>query len=122
MSISYNEDGTLLSATKQRRLTILAALNGAFALIVVFGWTLVAPSVAEAWGWATAAHVERGTGLEVLRYPFALLWGIPCLGICSSWIAKKSRKNALAFACAIAPLVFMGLVFGWFYIAPLEWL
>ena len=121
MSISYNEDGSLLSPAKQRRLKALVALNAAFAFAVVFGWTLVAPSVSEAWGWATHAHVERGTGLEILRYPFALLWGLPCLGVATSWIARKSKQNTLAFACAFAPLLFMGLIFGWYHLAPLEW-
>ncbi len=121
MSISYNEDGTLLSAVKRRRLKILTAINATFALSVVFGWTLVAPSIAEAWGWATHAHVERGSGLEVLRYPFALLWGIPFIGIAGSWLAGKSKKNALALTCALAPILFMAMVFGWYFIAPSEW-
>lgn len=121
MSISYNEDGALLSPAQQRRLKFLVGFNAGFALLVVFGWTLVAPSIAAAWGWATDAHVARGTGLEILRYPFALLWGLPCLGIGGSWLARKSQQNTLAFACALAPVAFMSMVFGWYYIFPSAW-
>ena len=46
---------------------------------------------------------------------------VPFLGICFSWLAQKSGKMHMARFCGVYPIAFLGLLCGWYYLAPLGW-
>ena len=122
MLITYNADGTPNAAPHGRVLKVLILVNAVFALTVVFGWTLVSLFISEPMAWATWHTVSRGTTiLELFAYPFSLLWVTPALGIMIAWLANKSKQYALAHACVLLPILFLGLICGWFYFTPEDW-
>ena len=122
MLISYSADGTPYNPAHGRRLAALMTVNAAFAIAVVFAWTFVSLFVEEPLAWATWSAVNPGNSfLELFYYPFSLLWMMPSFGTMGAWLAHKSRRPALAYTCALLPIAFLGLVFGWYYFTPPEW-
>ena len=122
MLITYNADGTPARSGHGRKIAALMVLNAAFAMTVIFGWTLVSLFMAEPMHWATWYAVSRGsTILEMFYYPFSLLWLLPSCGIMGAWVALKSKKPAIAYAFVLLPLLFMVLIFGWYYFTPEDW-
>lgn len=122
MSIAYYEDIKSAPLQRNNALFFLVAVNAIFAVTVLFGWTLVSILIVEPFSWATWMPVSRGSNLEdVIRYPFAMLWVMPLLGITGTWFAVKGRQRALAYLFVLIPIVFLSIVFGWYYLAPVEW-
>ena len=122
MSISYYEDGTPIIPPRSRKLLALMAANAAFAMVMLFAWTVVSLFVAEPMSWATWMPISRGSTFEdVVRYPFVLLWLMPASGIAGAWFAMKAGRMPLAYACVGLPIVVMSLVFGWYYLTPPDW-
>lgn len=124
MSISYHVEGSgqVPAGAMSRRLILLILLNIGVAATVLFGWTMVSLFVLPPLEWATWMPVYRGsTFVELLRYPFVVLWLWPLLGVAGAWLAHKSGKRALAVACAALPVLLLMLVFGSYYILPAEW-
>lgn len=99
----------------------MLGVNAAFAAAVVFAWAYVALVISEPLAWATWMPVGRTWRPGMLEYPFALLWALPGAGIVSAWSARKARNMSLAYFSASLPIVTLALMFGWYYLAPVEW-
>lgn len=121
MLISYYEDGSVHNPPT-RRLQLVMLANCLFAGLVLSSWTLISLFVVGPLEWATWMPVSRGNSIEeAIRYPFCILWLWPLLGVAGAWLANKSGKVGLAYICAALPLVIMSLIFGWFYLVPIDW-
>ena len=123
MSISYDLDGNGAPKAWSKTLLVLMGINGIFALAMLCAWTFLSLFVAEPLSWATWMRVTRGYGMmEIFDYPFVLLWLLPGAGMATAWVASQTRKWAMAYAALSLPIVILGFVFGWFYLAPPDWL
>jgi hypothetical protein len=121
MTISYYEDGKG-DGRLPRRLLALMIANGCVAVVAVVAWTAASLFVAEPMSWATWVPISRGDSLDdLLEYPFVLLWLMPAAGAGAAWLAAKLRHRMAAYASVGLPLVLLGLVFGWYYLAPAAW-
>ena len=69
--------------------------------------------------WAT--WYGLGSRPELFDYPFVVLWLLPAGGICGGWLAEKAQNRRLSCFFALFPLLFLGLLFGWYYLLPVEW-
>ena len=107
---------------KRHRLqTMLQLINLGFVVVIISAWTFVALFVTEPIGWATWAPLSRGWRPGMLEYPFTLLWGLPVAGVAAAWLAQKNNFKALSYALLTFPILILGLIFGWYYLAPVEW-
>jgi hypothetical protein len=102
-----------------RVLSGLLVANATFALSSLSWCTFMSLFVAEPMRWATWHGL--GSRPELLDYPFVLLWLLPVGGVCVAWLADKGDNRRLAYFFALFPLLFLGLLFGWFYLVPVEW-
>ena len=89
------------------------------AILIVCFWNILAPYLTEPLSWATARNLPPRPGL--LETPTALVWLIPLLSGVGAWLALNLRLVQTAWLFAIFPLLYIGLVGGWFYLAPLAW-
>lgn len=104
-------------------MTFLMLANAVVAMTVLFAWTAVSLYIVEPIAWATWMPVRRGTTFEDLfEYPFVMLWFMPAAGIFGAWLALKIGRRALAISCVTLPLGLLGLIFGWYYLAPAAYL
>ena len=122
MLITYSADGKPATTPHGHILAALIIVDAAFALTVIFGWTFVSFFISEPVHWATWQAVGPGsTFLELFSYPFAMLWLMPATGILGAWAAHKSKRFSVAYTFALLPIVFLGLIFGWYYFTPADW-
>lgn len=121
MSISYTgSDASVVDRPSNSKLLVgLMLVNGAFACVAIFWWTLISFFIAEPIKWATWTGISARP--ELLEYPFSMLWMLPAAGICGAWLAKKAGRPRLAIRLAFFPILFIGLVLGWFYLTPPHW-
>lgn len=121
MSISYaGTDTAVVTAPRSpRALFGLLCINIAFAATSVFWWTMMSLFAAEPIKWATWTGISSSP--DLLEYPFSLLWMVPVASSIAAWLTHKGGKKRTAFNLACFPLIFLGLVFGWYYLAPPEW-
>jgi len=121
MSISYTGADTVVVArpSDSRLLLALMTIDGLFACIAVFWWTLISFFIAEPIKWATWTGMSSRP--ELLEYPFSVLWMLPAAGIGGAWLAKKAGRLRLALALAFFPILLIGLVLGWYYLTPPHW-
>jgi hypothetical protein len=119
VTISYYGDEAHAPSQPSGILTFLMVANAVVAMTVLFAWTAVSLYIVEPIAWATWMPVRRGTTFEDLfDYPFVMLWFMPAAGIVGAWLAQKFGHRALALTCVVLPLTLLGLIFGWFYLAP----
>lgn len=122
MLISYYEDGKVAPKQASRGLGAMVLLNASLSLGILFAWTYLSMFVAEPVAWATWMPVSRGYGFNgIFDYPFVMLWMMPLIGICGTWLSLKSTRLTLAYAFALVPLAMLFLIVGWFYLAPPDW-
>lgn len=122
MLITYYEDGTRASKGPSRLLVLLMAANVAFASTIMFAWTYISLIVAEPLSWATWMPISKGYGiLGVFDYPFLIFWVLPLIGVCGAWVSDKGGRKTAAFAFVGVPIAMLLLIFGWYYLAPVEW-
>lgn len=107
------------SATDSSLLLILFVVNATFAATSIFWWTFISLFVAQPIQWATWGGISSRP--DLIEYPFILLWLLPASGIAAGWIAKGIHQPRIACWLAFLPIVLLGLVFGWFYLIPVEW-
>ncbi|HWV79976.1 MAG TPA: hypothetical protein VNZ50_00975 [Hyphomicrobiaceae bacterium] len=123
MTISYYGDESRAPITPSGTMTFLMLANAVVAMTVLFAWTAVSLYIVEPIAWATWMPVRRGTTFEDLfEYPFVMLWFMPAAGIFGAWLALKIGRRALAISCVTLPLGLLGLIFGWYYLAPAAYL
>jgi hypothetical protein len=118
MSISYTgADTPVVEKPKSTRMLFaLMLVNSVFATTSVFWWTFMSLFVAEPIKWATWTGISSRP--DLFEYPFSLLWMIPGTAVCAAWLAHKAGKRRMALNLVIFPIVFLGLLFGWYYLAP----
>ena len=120
MSISYSAaDATTTRDLDPRFLRGFVTVNGAFALASVLWWAGLAGLLAEPLKWATVQGLPPNPGL--FEYPFCLCWMLPGSGICCAWVANKAGRRRAALGIALFPIVFLGLIVGWFWLVPSQW-
>lgn len=102
-----------------RFLVALMVVNATFAATSASWFTIIAVLVAEPMRWAT--WYGLGSSPELFDYPFVVLWLLPVGGICGAWLAEKGHNRRLALFFALYPLLFLGLLLGWYYLLPVEW-
>jgi hypothetical protein len=102
-----------------RFLFALMVANATFAASSASWCTFMSLFVTDPFRWATWHGL--GSRPELFDYPFLLLWLLPVSGICGAWLADKAGNRRLARFFALFPLLFLGLVFGWYYLVPVEW-
>lgn len=119
--MSYYDDAPQRKdhAAEQRVLLILSVVNATFAGTSVFLWTFLSLFVAEPIQWATWRGISSRP--DLIEYPFILLWMLPAAGIVAGWIAKRAGQMRIACWLAFFPIILLGLIFGWFYMAPIGW-
>lgn len=119
MLISYDIDGNGARRGWSKPLLALAAVNAAFAAMVLSAWTFASLFIADPIEWATWMRVHRGSNvMELFDYPFVLLWLMPAGGIAVAWMSGKSRQWGTAYAALTLPIVVLGFCFCWYYLAP----
>ena len=101
-------------------LIVLQAANLIFAAGCVFLWAMLSLLVEEPIRWATEYGI--GSRPQLFDYPFVLLWLMPVGGACVAWVAQQANRMTLAYVLACYPLAYIGLVVGWYYLAPSSWL
>jgi hypothetical protein len=114
----------LTADNKRRRrnsrfLALLFAINGLFVAGVLLWWHGLAIYMSEPVRWAT--WQAMGPRPSILDYPFFLLWTLPAGAVLCSWFAKKFGNMRMACGVAFFPVFYLGLILGWFYLAPSEW-
>lgn len=120
-SIAYADQIRVHAPKSEWPLLALLAINAVFVAAVVFAWAYVALVISEPLAWATWMPVGRSWRPGMLEYPFTLLWVLPGAGIISAWAARKSRNMPVANFCASLPIITLALMFGWYYLTPIEW-
>lgn len=118
MSISIYE-GKVRRNT--RPLQMLMAVNVLFAAAVVFAWAILSWFVAEPVAWATWGSLYKGSKPDLMDYPFVMLWAGPIGLACLAWLAMKGDYMQLAYTATLLPGVMLGLILGWYHLAPLAW-
>jgi hypothetical protein len=107
---------------KRRDLTplkLLVTANVVLGLCAVLFWEPMSVLIAEPILWATGQGI--GMSPELLDYPFVLIWFLPIACACVAWIAGKVGWTKLAYLAAFYPLLYLGLVFGWYHLTPAQW-
>jgi hypothetical protein len=102
-----------------RFLVALMVANAAFAGSSASWCTFISVFVTEPIRWAT--WYGLGSSPELFDYPFVVLWLLPVGGICGAWLAERGHNRRLACFFALFPLLFLALLFGWYYLMPVEW-
>ncbi|HRD76334.1 MAG TPA: hypothetical protein PK264_10385 [Hyphomicrobiaceae bacterium] len=102
--------------------TLLQIANIAITAVVLGAWTFIALFVVEPIGWATWAPVTRGWRPGLFEYPFTMLWGLPLCAVALAWLARRANFSGLNYALLLLPLALLGMIFGWYYLAPSDWL
>lgn len=116
MAISYSD---IRDKTDTPGFFALLVVNAALMLFFVLGWTAWADGLAEPLEWALT---EVGSPrLNLLAYPYLVLWSLPLACCVISSLANRYEMALLARIAGIAPPLLLGLVFGWYYLAPLSW-
>jgi len=100
-------------------LKVLVSANVVFGLCSVLFWEPVSLVIAEPILWATGQGI--GTRPELFDYPFVLIWLLPIACACIAWIASKAEWMKLAYFVAFYPMLYLGLVVGWYYLTPAQW-
>lgn len=100
-------------------LRVIMALNVAFGVACIFWWSTLSRYLADAMRWATWRGIDHAP--QMFDYPFVLLWLLPVTGIAGAWFVERSGKVQAASLVATAPMLLLGLVFGWYHLAPVEW-
>lgn len=94
-------------------------LNGLVAVSVVAYWTGVSLVLEEPFRWATGLGV--GTSPSLFEYPYVLLWIVPAGAAVIGWLSIHAELPALGRFVGIYPLLFLNLMVGWYYLAPVQW-
>jgi len=119
MLISYDMHGSGSSPNWSKPLKFFAFINGACVAVMLLAWPLVSMFVSDPIEWATWMRIQRGNNLmDALDYPFVLLWFLPMSGIAVAWVSSQSRNWGMAWMALTMPIMVLGLVFGWYYLAP----
>lgn len=116
MSLSYYEDG---QKSESPFSVACIVVNALVAVAVVFYWSGLSVVVAEPLKWATRGSVSPHPWM--FEYPYMLLWVVPIVAACASWLALKLRLRTLAAFVGAFPLIYLGLMTGWFYLTPAHW-
>ncbi len=123
MTISYYGGEARAPIPASGFMTSLMLANAVVAMTVLFAWTAVSLYIVEPVAWATWMPVRRGTTFEDLfEYPFVLLWLMPAAGIAGAWASLKFGRRALALTCVALPLALLSFIFGWYHLAPPNYL
>lgn len=107
------------SVADKRVLLVLFIVNATFAGTSLFMWTFLSLLIAEPIRWATWRGIDARP--DLLDYPFVLLWLLPASGILAGWVAMRAQQHKLACWLAFFPIILLGLIFGWYYLTPIEW-
>lgn len=116
MSLSYYDD-------RCKPQTVLArgwmVANAVIALGMLFYWSGLVGYVGEPYRWATQTGVSAHPGLFETNY--VVLWATPLLCMVSGWLAVRSRQYGIARIVGCYPTLFLGVMLGWYYLAPSHW-
>lgn len=100
-------------------LRVIMTLNVVFGVACIFWWPTLSRYLADAMRWATWRGIEQAPNL--FDYPFVLLWLLPISGIGAAWFVERSGKAQTACIVATLPILLLGMIFGWYHLAPPEW-
>lgn len=118
MSLSYYD---LQRKPKPR--TILArgwmAANALIALGMLFYWSGLVGYVGEPYRWATQSGISAQPGLFEANY--VALWATPLICLLAGWLALRSQQDSVARIVGSYPTFFLGVLLGWYYLAPQHW-
>ncbi len=117
MTLSLYEGRRQRGATP---LVVIQTVNLLFAAGCVFLWAALSLLIEDPMRWATSYGI--GARPELFDYPFVLLWLMPVGGACAAWVAQQANRMTAAYVVACYPLAYIGLVVGWYYLAPPNWL
>lgn len=121
MLISYDMHGNGGSRAWSAPLKFLMFINGVCVAVMLFAWPFVAMFVSDPIEWATWMRIQRGNNLiDAMEYPFVLLWFLPMGGMAVAWVSSQSRNWSMAWMALTMPVLVLGLIFGWYYLAPPE--
>ncbi len=101
-------------------LTALLVINAGFVLAMLFAWTMISFFVAEPISWATWTPLSHASRPDLFDYPFVVVWALPTAGVILSWFAKSVQRYKLALTLALAPVLFLSMIFIYFYFVPTE--
>jgi hypothetical protein len=117
MSLSYYD------VRRKRQRTGLAqlwmALNSALAVVMAFYWSGIGAYVAEPFKWAMREGVS--TQPSLFEYPYLTLWSTPLLCVIGGWLALKAEQASVARIVGSYPTIMLGMMLGWYYLAPPHW-
>jgi hypothetical protein len=97
----------------------LAVTNGAFAVVIVFVWTVASMLIADPISWATWSIVEYRGSISLLRYPLNILWMLPALSLVAGWLARRAHKERLALGLMTIPILLFGLTIIMYHVVGL---
>ena len=99
----------------------LQLVNLAFASAVISAWTYLAYILAEPIGWATWVPLSRYGNPHLFDYPFMVLWALPIGGVIVAYCARRLMMHRLITTALVLPILTLGIIIGWYYLAPPEW-
>jgi hypothetical protein len=105
--------------TLRRTVTLLVAIDIGIAAAVLACWSWLAPFVTEPLSWATSRGLPPRPALN--EYPATILWMVPLGSAACAWVLYKIGHPRAGAALAFFPVWFLGLITGWFYLAPPGW-
>lgn len=116
MAISYSD---VRGQPENPSVLALLLVNAGLMVLFAVAWPAWASSLAEPIEWALTATGSQQ--LNLLAYPYFVLWALPlaCCWICT--FANRYGMVLLAQIVGATPPLLLGLIFGWFHLAPLSW-
>ena len=114
-------DAPVASPQRERVALLLQIVNLSFAAVMVSAWTYISYIIADPIAWATWVPLSRHANPGLFDYPFSLLWGLPVGGVVAGFCARRLTMPKLMITALWMPLLVLGMIFGWFYLTPIEW-
>ncbi|MEZ5776499.1 MAG: hypothetical protein R3D33_17865 [Hyphomicrobiaceae bacterium] len=85
------------------------------AALVVAGWPLVGPLLADPMGEAFASSMSASSQPGLDEYPYVFLWTMPVLAVFAAWVLKEGGRRKLARLVSVYPVGVLALVLVWYY-------
>ena len=98
---------------------VFMLLNAAMTCGLVMAWSIDALALAEPMEWATMSAASQR--LDLLAYPYMLLWTMPAASCAITWLANRAGMMTLTWMAGLMPSCLFAMLFAWFTFMPAAW-
>ena len=103
-------------------LRVVCWVNVLFALGILFGWSHMAPVLAEPMSAAAGSALGRHSKPGYLEFPYVLLWAGPLLACYVAWITRRIGWKMFPRFAALYPLGVIALSVAWYHAGEAAWI